>query len=117
MGYPSKILGFSALVLCACRGGGGAPSADTTVKQAHGKAMSCESNLPARPAIAAVLKLAADSARGGRPAHAGMVFIPAGTYSMGAADQEGRPDEYPAHPVKLDAFWMDASEGTNAQFR
>lgn len=36
---------------------------------------------------------------------------------MGATDNEGRPDEYPQHPVKVDGFWMDASEVTNAQYQ
>lgn len=36
---------------------------------------------------------------------------------MGAADGEGRPDEYPQHKVKLDGFWIDITEVTNAQFK
>jgi formylglycine-generating enzyme required for sulfatase activity len=36
---------------------------------------------------------------------------------MGASDDEGRPDEYPQHKVKLDGFWMDITEVTNAQFK
>ena len=46
-----------------------------------------------------------------------MVFIKAGEYKMGAADNEGRKDEYPVHPVVLKSFWMDVSELTNQQFR
>lgn len=45
-----------------------------------------------------------------------MVRIPAGEFMMGASDEEGKADEYPPHKVKLDAFWMDATEVTNAQF-
>ncbi|WP_449438953.1 SUMF1/EgtB/PvdO family nonheme iron enzyme [Pedobacter steynii] len=37
----------------------------------------------------------------------GMKWIPAGTFLMGATDNEGRTDEYPSHLVKLDGFWMD----------
>lgn len=48
--------------------------------------------------------------------HAGMIFISGGAFTMGAADAEGRSDEYPQHKVKLDGFWMDATEVTNAQF-
>ena len=49
----------------------------------------------------------------------GMVWIPGGTYQMGGVegDQEARPDEYPAHPVTVDGFWMDQTEVTNEQFR
>jgi formylglycine-generating enzyme len=47
----------------------------------------------------------------------GMIYIPGGVQELGAHDDEGRPDEYPAHTVQLDGFWMDATEVTNAQFR
>ena len=46
-----------------------------------------------------------------------MVLIPRGDYMMGAVDNAGRPDEYPRHKVSVDAFWMDKTEVTNAQFR
>ena len=49
--------------------------------------------------------------------HEGMIFISGGEYMMGAADNEGRPDEYPQHKVKVDGFWMDETEVTNAQFK
>lgn len=45
----------------------------------------------------------------------GMVWIPSGTYRMGS--DHHYPEESPAHPVKVDGFWMDASPVTNAQFR
>jgi len=35
---------------------------------------------------------------------------------MGSKSSGGRNDEYPAHQVKLDGFWMDEKEVTNAQF-
>jgi formylglycine-generating enzyme len=52
-------------------------------------------------------------------APAGMVWVPGGDFAMGAADgdQEARPDELPAHRVRVDGFWMDETEVTNAQFR
>lgn len=49
--------------------------------------------------------------------HEGMVFIEGNTFLMGATDDEGRPDEYPAHKVKVNDFWIDKHEVTNAQFR
>ena len=49
--------------------------------------------------------------------HEGMVFIKGGKFSMGCADKTGRPDEYPLHLVKVDGFWMDATEVTNKQFK
>lgn len=45
-----------------------------------------------------------------------MVLIPAGTFSMGADDNDGQPDEYPKHTVQLDSFWMDEHEVTNGEF-
>ncbi|WP_255480239.1 SUMF1/EgtB/PvdO family nonheme iron enzyme [Mucilaginibacter sp. E4BP6] len=51
-----------------------------------------------------------------RNGHAGMEWIPAGTFNMGADNQQAAPDEYPKHKVTLHGFWMDATEVTNAQF-
>ena len=42
------------------------------------------------------------------------VFVPAGSFLMGSED--GEPRESPIHEVTLDAFWLDRSEVTNAQF-
>lgn len=46
-----------------------------------------------------------------------MVLVPAGQYEMGADDDTGMPDEYPRHSVKIDSFWIDEHEVTNAEFR
>lgn len=48
--------------------------------------------------------------------HDGMVWIEGGEYYMGAADHHGKPDEYPAHKRKVNGFWIDQTEVTNAQF-
>ncbi|MFT5143585.1 MAG: sulfatase modifying factor 1 [Rhodothermales bacterium] len=48
------------------------------------------------------------------PAPDGMVWIPEGSFTMGSED--GRSDEMPLHRVRLDGFWMDTTEVTNAQF-
>ena len=47
----------------------------------------------------------------------GMAWIPAGTYLMGGDNDQASTDEFPKHGVKLNGFWMDAIEVTNAQFR
>lgn len=44
----------------------------------------------------------------------GMAWVPGGTFRMGTED--GKSDEYPAHEVQLDGFWMDVHEVTNAEF-
>jgi sulfatase modifying factor 1 len=58
------------------------------------------------------------------PAPEGMVWIPGGEFSMGCdraceslCSQAGvTKDAAPIHRVYVDAFWMDATEVTNAQF-
>jgi formylglycine-generating enzyme required for sulfatase activity len=66
-----------------------------------------------------------------------MVYVPAGQFEMGSSDadlaaamqacaqasgeeqncqRDRYLDEQPAHPVTLDAFWIDKTEVTNAQF-
>ncbi|SFW46047.1 Formylglycine-generating enzyme, required for sulfatase activity, contains SUMF1/FGE domain [Sinomicrobium oceani] len=76
---------------------------------------SCETGLPERfPARSGT---ATTEITEGQVSHQGMVWIPAGTFQMGASDNEGRPDEYPTHLVRIDGFWMDETEVTNAQFR
>src|SRR6187200_1551332 len=47
----------------------------------------------------------------------GMVWIPGGEFTMGTDSELGWPDEKPAHRVRVDGFFMDATEVTNAQFR
>jgi sulfatase modifying factor 1 len=47
----------------------------------------------------------------------GMVWIPGGEFTMGTDSDLGWPDEKPAHRVRVDGFWMDQTEVTNAQFR
>lgn len=48
---------------------------------------------------------------------AGMVLIKGGTFDMGGDNNQASSDEYPKHKVKLDAFYMDQNEVTNAQFK
>jgi formylglycine-generating enzyme required for sulfatase activity len=59
-----------------------------------------------------------------RPAPAGMVWIPGGEFSMGAADSpadgevgmQATKDSRPIHRVYIDGFFMDQTDVTNAQF-
>jgi formylglycine-generating enzyme required for sulfatase activity len=46
----------------------------------------------------------------------GMVFIPGGEFTMGADGSEALLDERPPHRVRVRAFFLDATEVTNAQF-
>jgi len=45
------------------------------------------------------------------------VSIPTGTFHMGRFDVRAAPDEFPAHDVTLDAYWMDQLEVTNAMYQ
>src|SRR5262245_44478827 len=47
----------------------------------------------------------------------GMVWVPGGEFTMGTDGDFGRPEEKPAHRVRVDGFWMDETVVTNAQFR
>lgn len=48
--------------------------------------------------------------------HPGMVFIPGGEFLMGSNSKLAKPNEKPAHTVMVNAFWMDQTDVTNAQF-
>jgi len=45
------------------------------------------------------------------------VYIPVGTFHMGGYDVRAARDEFPAHEVTIDAFWMDQLEVTNAMYQ
>ena len=58
------------------------------------------------------------------PLPEGMVWIPGGEFSMGSDSSNDSMcslpgltrDAQPVHRVYVDAFWMDATEVTNAEF-
>ncbi|MGQ7947293.1 formylglycine-generating enzyme family protein [Flavobacterium sp. WC2509] len=75
--------------------------------------MSCESSLPTRFS-GANGSMSINTSK--EASYEGMVKITGNEYLMGASDDEGRADEYPQHKVKVNSFWMDATEVTNAQF-
>jgi len=43
--------------------------------------------------------------------------VPAGDFIMGTIAGGGDDNERPVHKVTLDAFWIDRTEVTNAQYR
>lgn len=45
-----------------------------------------------------------------------MVLIPSGILNMGGDNEQASPNEFPKHEVRIDSFWMDETEVTNAQF-
>ena len=51
------------------------------------------------------------------PTPEGMVLIPAGEFQMGSNDTEADNDERPVRTVYVDAFYMDKTEVTNAEYQ
>lgn len=76
----------------------------------------CESNIPARFKLASLNSAINIAPTTTRITHQHMVWIPSGTFEMGADNKQAAPDEYPKHSVTIDGFWMDATEVTNEQF-
>lgn len=50
-------------------------------------------------------------------APAGMVFIAGGEFTMGSELPGSRANERPTHKVRVDGFWLDVHDVTNAEFR
>lgn len=88
---------------------------EVKVQEVSKEITSCQTPMPER--FASTKKSQQISVSAKRQGTEGMVLIPAGTFLMGADNEQGRPDEYPKHTVTVDGFWMDATEVTNAQFR
>jgi formylglycine-generating enzyme required for sulfatase activity len=78
------------------------------------------------PTASTFLPTVANTAAPDGPAPEGMVWIPGGEFSMGAADPTGTDgndvgmrattDSRPIHRVYVDGFWMDKTEVTNQEF-
>lgn len=77
------------------------------------------------PAADAFQPTVENKQRPSEPAPEGMVWIPGGEFSMGARDpldghdlvgMQATTDSRPVHRVRVDGFWMDRTEVTNAQF-
>jgi formylglycine-generating enzyme required for sulfatase activity len=51
--------------------------------------------------------------------HKEMVWIPDGSFRMGASpdDRQAAYDEHPPHTVEVDGFWLDRAEVTNNEYR
>src|SRR5665213_358650 len=46
----------------------------------------------------------------------GMILVKRGTFMMGGDNSQAAADEYPKHEVKVNSFYMDATEVTNLEF-
>src|SRR3954469_22361965 len=73
----------------------------------------CCDNLPARFLAVTATSHPSSSAS---VSITGMVWIPAGEFTMGTDDPSAYAPEHPAHRVRVSGFWMDETDVTNAQF-
>ncbi|MBC9796404.1 formylglycine-generating enzyme family protein [Sinomicrobium weinanense] len=105
---------FFLITAISCHSSRKDKAGDNSQKQVPDSITSCETGLPDR--FSAGRENSTNIPKG-EASLEGMVWIPGGEFTMGASDDEGRPDEYPAHQVKVNGFWMDETEVTNAQFR
>jgi len=78
--------------------------------------VGCSTNLPSRFQVAEKNPLTGDTAVM-ETSTEGMTYISGGTFMMGGDNDQARADEFPKHQVRVDGFWMDEHEVTNAQFR
>ncbi len=60
------------------------------------------------------MALAFDDGQASGATPEGMVWIPGRTFTMGSNDHY--PEEAPAHPVKVNGFWIDEIPVTNRRF-
>lgn len=109
-------------------GSGHTSAADEPVAAPTTQTTSCCEALPSR--LHAVAETVAMTAPGTAPSDAstndsakvpsappGMIWIPGGEFIMGSTDPLARPDEAPRRRVRVDGFWIDSTEVTNAQFK
>jgi formylglycine-generating enzyme len=100
--------GFSRSII-SCNANGNSSKAEAVSSDT----LSCHNNMPERFGSSVTSDTINTS---NKISHNNMIWIPGGAFEMGSSDGEGRPDELPQHEVKLNGFWIDATEVTNAQF-
>src|ERR1700753_3022518 len=137
--YARYLVPILMFVFAACHEGSRqvAP-AQARLAATRAKAVSCESNIPARQVTSASAAATATKntpAPPGSPdrlspgplspsslkisprpgvtdppsgSHTGMIWISGGTFRMGADNDQAQPDEYPKHTVTINGFWMDS---------
>lgn len=65
---------------------------------------------------ASMLTSGIKTAEAAEPSPAGMVWVSGGEFMMGTDEEDSYPVERPAHQEKVEGFWMDVHEVTNAEF-
>ena len=74
----------------------------------------CASATPAVKADPAAQPAPGSGGKGAAPP--AMAWVPGGEFTMGTDDVRSFPNERPAHRMKIDGFWMDEHDVTNAEF-
>jgi len=119
--YISSFLSI-IFILSACGGGTiKTPAFETTIKSTATQIPTMEPTVvpPALEVVTPTITPTEEPVTYRTSAIDGMpqVFIPAGTFHMGGYDVRAAPEEFPAHDVTLDAYWMDQLEVTNAMYQ
>ena len=114
--FFKKVVGYFAVIILTVYG----CQTDTKItanKKYQDSIISCHTNIPVR--LGNVKNDSTENLLSSATIndHTGMVFIKGGDFLMGAADKEGRKDEYPLHAVQVKGFWIDITEVTNRQFK
>lgn len=130
---PGLIIVVLTLFLANCRGNEAAPTPvalPPTVSATPVTAAAPSPSVPAAATLPTATPPPTNSAGSAPPCTeigqtwispvdgATLVCVPAGEFLMGAAgdDPQARDNEKPQHRVYLDAFWIDRTEVTNANF-
>lgn len=88
----------------------------TACAAAFSSAAAQTAGLPAQPKAPGPIALTPPPPSTVKERPEGMVWVPGGEFLMGSTDPLARPDEAPVHRVRVDGFWIDSTEVTNAQF-
>ena len=62
------------------------------------------------------VRVVGGSSSNDKDAPPGMVWIPGGEFTMGTDEVRSFPNERPAHRVRVEGFWIDVGDVTNADF-
>jgi formylglycine-generating enzyme required for sulfatase activity len=120
----ARVVGALAIAIpCGCHRS--APREESAPVRSNPPSTPSLASSPAETSLYARTVENAAGPKGSPPA--GMVWIPGGEFSMGAAPVEGvdggaagcgdpLTDAQPIHRVYVDGFWMDRTEVTNAEF-
>jgi len=110
--WASLLIFISVMVACA---GKTNPEEEQVISPTSSNGIvSCHGNIPSR--FGGNSHTNSVDSMANKVSAEGMVWIEGGEFTMGASDNKGRKDEYPAHVVRVDGFWMDKTEVTNEQF-